>query len=193
MWSRAWLFATPWIVALQAPLSMAFSKQGYWSGLPFPSARDFPTQGSNLRLCCLLYWQMDSSPLVPPGSPRRVQPPFNSQCSRDLLSNLRNKGGTTVTLNGFREPKLRDYFLEQGLRNLWSSLGLGQESSQRCQSKPANIWKFPCTQGITVKSICKLWPGYVPLYEVGVPPLTLEGWVLRLFWRQIGLGSTLSV
>ena len=91
---------------------MGFSKQGYWSGLPFPSARDFPTQGSNLRLCCLLYWQMDSS------LNGRVQPPFNSQCSRDFLSNLRNKGGTTVTLNGFREPKLRDYFLEQGLRNL---------------------------------------------------------------------------
>ena len=31
------LFATPWIVAHQAPLSMEFSRQGYWSGLPFPS------------------------------------------------------------------------------------------------------------------------------------------------------------
>ena len=32
-----WLFATPWTVAYQAPLSMAFSRQEYWSGLPFPS------------------------------------------------------------------------------------------------------------------------------------------------------------
>ena len=32
----AWLFATPWTVARQAPLSMGFSKQEYWSGLPFP-------------------------------------------------------------------------------------------------------------------------------------------------------------
>ena len=35
--SRVRLFVTPWIVALQAPLSMGFSRQEYWSGLPFPS------------------------------------------------------------------------------------------------------------------------------------------------------------
>ena len=32
----------PWTVAHQAPLSMAFSRQGYWSGLPFPSPGDLP-------------------------------------------------------------------------------------------------------------------------------------------------------
>ena len=35
--SRVWLFATTWTVAFQAPLSMEFSRQEYWSGLPFPS------------------------------------------------------------------------------------------------------------------------------------------------------------
>ena len=39
------LFATPWAVAHQAPLSMEFSRQGYWSGLPFPSTGDLPDQG----------------------------------------------------------------------------------------------------------------------------------------------------
>ena len=39
--------ATPWTVAYQAPPSMGFSKQGYWSGLPFPSPGIFPTQGLN--------------------------------------------------------------------------------------------------------------------------------------------------
>ena len=34
--SCVWLFATPWTVAHQAPLSMGFSRQKYWSGLPFP-------------------------------------------------------------------------------------------------------------------------------------------------------------
>ena len=34
--------ATPRTVARQAPLSMAFSRQGYWSGLPFPSPGDLP-------------------------------------------------------------------------------------------------------------------------------------------------------
>ena len=41
------LFVTLWFIAHQALLSMRFSRQGYWSGLPFPSPGIFPTQGSN--------------------------------------------------------------------------------------------------------------------------------------------------
>ena len=44
--SRVQLFATPWPVARQAPLSMGFSRQEYWSGLPCPPPGIFPTQGS---------------------------------------------------------------------------------------------------------------------------------------------------
>ena len=40
--SCVWLFATLWTVAYQAPLSMGFSRQEYWSGLPFPSPGDLP-------------------------------------------------------------------------------------------------------------------------------------------------------
>ena len=40
--SRVQLFATPWTVAHQAPLSMEFSKQEYWSRLPFPSPGELP-------------------------------------------------------------------------------------------------------------------------------------------------------
>ena len=40
--SRVQLFATLWTVAHQAPLSMGFSRQQYWSGLPFPSPGDLP-------------------------------------------------------------------------------------------------------------------------------------------------------
>ena len=43
--SRVQLFATPWTAAYQAPLSMGFSRQEYWSGLPFPSPRDLPDPG----------------------------------------------------------------------------------------------------------------------------------------------------
>ena len=39
------LFATPWIVALQAPLSMGLPRQEYWSRLPFPSPGDLPDPG----------------------------------------------------------------------------------------------------------------------------------------------------
>ena len=41
------LFETPWTAACQAPLSMGFSRQEYWSGLPFPSPGHLLTQGSN--------------------------------------------------------------------------------------------------------------------------------------------------
>ena len=62
------LFVTPWTVAYQAPPSMGFSRQEYWSGLPFPSPGDLPDPGSNPCLLCLLHWQADSLPNVPPES-----------------------------------------------------------------------------------------------------------------------------
>ena len=43
--SRAQLFATPWTVAYQAPLSMGFFRQEYWCGLPFPSPGDLSNPG----------------------------------------------------------------------------------------------------------------------------------------------------
>ena len=45
MLCRVRLFVTPWTVALQAPLSMGFPRQDYWSGLPFPSPGDLPDPG----------------------------------------------------------------------------------------------------------------------------------------------------
>ena len=38
-------FATPWTIAYQAPLSMGFSRQEYWSGLPYPPPRDLSSSG----------------------------------------------------------------------------------------------------------------------------------------------------
>ena len=49
------LTATPWTVACQAPPSMGFPRQEYWSGLPFPSPGDLPTQGLKLYLLHLLH------------------------------------------------------------------------------------------------------------------------------------------
>ena len=42
---RIQLFAPPWTVAYQAPLSMEFSRQEYWSELPYPSPGDLPNPG----------------------------------------------------------------------------------------------------------------------------------------------------
>ena len=60
-WSlvRVRLSAATWTVTHQAPLSMQFSRQEYWSGIPFPTPGIFPTQGSNWHLWDLLRWQAD--------------------------------------------------------------------------------------------------------------------------------------
>ena len=46
-------FATPWSVACQAPLSVGFSRQEYWNGLPFPSPGDLPNPGGKPRSTAL--------------------------------------------------------------------------------------------------------------------------------------------
>ena len=58
------LFATPWTVAYQAPPSMGFSRQKYWSGLPFPSPGDLPDPGIEPRSPAS---QTDALPSEPPG------------------------------------------------------------------------------------------------------------------------------
>ena len=58
--------ATPWILAHQAPLSVEFSRQKYWSGLPFSSSGDLPNPGIEPR-CPML--QVDSLQFEVPGKP----------------------------------------------------------------------------------------------------------------------------
>ena len=70
--SRVRLFVTLWTVAHQAPLSMEFSRQGFWNGLPFPSPEDLPN--SRIKPTSL------SSPALaggyfttlPPGKPNQI-------------------------------------------------------------------------------------------------------------------------
>ena len=73
--------ATPWTGAHQAPLSMGFSRQEYWSGLPFPSPGDLPDPGSN------------------PGLPH----------CRQTLYNLRHQRSPVYTILPYREAYI--YFL----------------------------------------------------------------------------------
>ena len=61
-------FATPRTVAFEAPLSMGFSRQEYWSGLPFPSPEDLPDSGIKLVSPAL---QEDSLPPSHKGSPNK--------------------------------------------------------------------------------------------------------------------------
>ena len=62
-----WLFATPWTVTHQVPLSIEFSRQEYCSGLPFPSPGDLPDPGIELVSPELA---RDSFTAEPPGKPQ---------------------------------------------------------------------------------------------------------------------------
>ena len=64
--SRVQLFAAPWTVAHQAPPSMGFSRQEYWSGLPFPSPGDLPDPGIEPRSPALQVDALTSEPPVKP-------------------------------------------------------------------------------------------------------------------------------
>ena len=77
-------FVTPWTVARQAPLSMGFSRQEYWSGLPFPSPGDLPNPGIEPGSPAL---QVDSLPSEPPGKPnlKELMTIFKSLIQIDIL------------------------------------------------------------------------------------------------------------
>ena len=75
-------FATPWTVAYQAPLSMEFSRQVYWSGLPFPPAGDLPDPG------------IEPIPLASPalsGGFFTTEPPGSLFCQSASLSQTTNE------------------------------------------------------------------------------------------------------
>ena len=92
--SHVQLFVVPWTVACLAPLSMEFSRQEYWSGLPFPSPGDLP--GPEISLGSPAQ-QADSSPTEPLGKLNinicklyyfRMLGGFNSRVSRSEGKNI---------------------------------------------------------------------------------------------------------
>ena len=78
--SRVCLFATPWIVARHAFLSMGFPRQEYWTGLPFPTPGDLPDQGIELRSSALPADSLSSEPLGTPWFLLRIPKWWPSGC-----------------------------------------------------------------------------------------------------------------
>ena len=78
--SCVWLFAAILTAAHQAPPSLEFSRQEYWSELPYPSSRDFPNSGIKPRPPAL---QADSLPLELPGKP---EPPGSGKQIRKVYT-----------------------------------------------------------------------------------------------------------
>ena len=123
---------TPWTVACQAPLVMEFSRQEYWSGLPFPSPGDLPKPGIKPGTPAL---PADSLMSEPPGKPIHKSPmqdgvldPTNILCTWSCeyaLSDWRNHKQTfsfhlTLSIRRkhlvicLRFPSCKMMFLRQG-------------------------------------------------------------------------------
>ena len=71
--SRVQFFATLWTVTHQAPPSMGFSRQEYWSGLPFPSPGDLPHPGMEPAFLVSPALAGKFFTTVPPGNPRIIE------------------------------------------------------------------------------------------------------------------------
>jgi len=94
--SRVQLFAILWTVACQAPLSMGFYRQEYWSGLPCFSLADLPDPGIEPMSLCLLHWQAGSLPLVPPEKREVKQVVVRTIEKNEAGNGERGDGGRVV-------------------------------------------------------------------------------------------------
>ena len=88
---------TPWTVAYQVPPSMGFSRQEYWSGLPFPSPGDLPNPGTKPGSPAL---QRDALPSEPPG------PSFNSQQDLAAMVLMSVHPAFLLISSGFHSPEV---------------------------------------------------------------------------------------
>ena len=132
---------TPWTAAHQVPLSMEFSRQEYWSGLPFPSPEDLPNPGIEPRSPALL---ADSLLSEPPGKLRGYFKKQNSCfCRRNIILTPQN---TTAPLKVHTAVWIfvhKEYTLDSELTLFSAYLRLAVLSQADC--------KFP--KGRTTTSI----------------------------------------
>ena len=115
------LFATPWTVAYQAPPSVGFSRQEYWSGLPFPSPGDLPNTGIEPGSPAL---RADALPSEPPGklgythipslSRRRKNSVRDKVISKKWMYLERNRLRRQTVGQLRRQPTLKDWLVFMG-------------------------------------------------------------------------------
>ena len=103
--SRVQLFVTPWTVAYQASSSMGFSRQEYWSGLPFPSPGDLPNPGIEPRSSA---FQADALTSEPPGKPIEMQMP-SSKLARQIQQYIKRFHTPWSNVVYSRDPRIAQY------------------------------------------------------------------------------------
>ena len=125
---RVWLFATLWTTDPQAPLSMGFPRQEYWSGLPFPSPGGLSDPGMEPGSPAL---QVDSLPSEPPGKPifyhkhSLIRDTSLQYCYKGPeFSRYHKKSRKVVCKIRGRQPLQNVHLKERGLRSCFQILAL---------------------------------------------------------------------
>ena len=98
------LCVTLWIVAYQASPSMGFSRQEYWSGLPFPSSGDLPNHGNEPGSPALETYALTSEP---PGKPLAKGEGNSSQLQYPCLEHPMDRGVCRATVCGVAKSQTR--------------------------------------------------------------------------------------
>ena len=144
--SRVQLLGTQWSVAYQAPKSMGFSRQEYWSGLPFPSPGDLPDPGIKPGSPAL---QTDALRSEPPGKPSNTMDCYkkcHSPWPSNLLPSLQPKYMAPLNSphKSKRVPEKHLFLLYWRCQSLWLCVDLNK------------LWKILKEMGIPDHLTCLL-------------------------------------
>ena len=130
------LCVTLWIVAYQASPSMGFSRQEYWSGLPFPSSGDLPNHGNEPGSPALETYALTSEP---PGKPLAKGEGNSSQLLYSCLENPVDRGAWWPAVHGFAQSWTR---LKQLSTHVCIGEGNGNPLQYFCLENPRDrgVW-----------------------------------------------------
>ena len=118
---RVQLIVSPWTAARRAPLSVGFSRQEYWNGLPCPPPGDLPNPRIKpVSLLSNLHWQAGALPLAPPEKPtgklmveRNIWELFSPSNARNYRSKNWSFRGGPSTSSSQRSPDKQTHYLPQ--------------------------------------------------------------------------------
>ena len=160
--NRFWLFVTPWTVACQAPLSVGFSRQEYWNGLPCPLPGDLPCPGTELHLLSDLHcrWILCAEQ---PGKPHV----YTAAAAKSLQSCLTLCDPIDCSPPGSPVPGIL-----QARTLEWVAISLSK------------AWKWK----VKVKSLSRVWPSATPWTAAYQGPPSM-GFSRQEYWSGVPLPS----
>ena len=153
--SHVWFFATQWTIAHQAPLSMGFSRQEYWSRLPFPSPEDLPDPGiePGLLYCRRILYQVSYQGKASEGELKGSLKKWLNCCN--LMIHFHGRGGAsygwtkTVICSQMESTPSIDAVKtrwndKKGFRMLHKLYQTSWSSRGRVWEDWLQFWKFSC-------------------------------------------------